>query len=116
MITGEFINARGLAVNNITQNPCFCVYDILFYNGEALLNKPYSERINKLHRIIEETPGHLVFCKREKVRDSAHILECLNKAIDDCEEGVVIKKIDSVYKPGKRDGGGWFKIKPDVSL
>lgn len=103
-----------MSATDAVSNPCFVVYDILFYNGESLLDKPYSERVRKLHAVIQETPGHLVYCKREKVRNDQHILECLNKAIDDSEEGVVIKKVGSVYKPGKREGGGWFKIKPDV--
>lgn len=45
---------------------------------------------------------------------SSHLLNLLNKAIDDREEGVVIKRIDSQYAPGKRTAG-WYKIKPDVS-
>lgn len=44
---------------------------------------------------------------------SEHILECLNKAFDEKEEGVVIKEGGSVYAPGKRNAG-WLKIKPDV--
>lgn len=44
---------------------------------------------------------------------SNHILECLNNAIDNREEGVVIKRAESHYSPGQRNAG-WFKIKPDV--
>ena len=44
---------------------------------------------------------------------SDHILECLNKAFDEKEEGVVIKEADSLYVPGQRNAG-WIKIKPDV--
>lgn len=46
---------------------------------------------------------------------SDHIIECLNKAFDQKEEGVVIKESNSVYAPGKRIAS-WIKIKPDVSL
>lgn len=46
------------------------------------------------------------------VCSSAEILFVLNKAIDDHEEGVVLKVTDAFYSPGVR-GGGWFKIKPD---
>lgn len=80
------------------------------------MTKPYAERIDLLHTIIkEEKPGHLMFCKREKIRDREHILQCLNQALDEEEEGLVIKKATSIYQPGVRDGGGWFKVKPDVS-
>lgn len=46
---------------------------------------------------------------------SDHIIECLNKAFDQKEEGVVIKDGASVYAPGKRIDS-WIKIKPDVSV
>lgn len=92
------------------------MYDILYVNGEPLLDKPYAERVRKLRSTINEKHGLLKICNQTTVVDSEHILECLNKAFDDNEEGVVIKKRGSVYQPGKRDGGGWYKIKPDVSF
>lgn len=57
-----------------------------------------------------------MLCERVRVRDAAHFLECLNKAFDSNEEGIVIKQEDSKYRPGQREKGGWFKIKPDVRL
>lgn len=53
--------------------------------------------------------------QREKIRDPEHFLECLNRAYDANEEGVVLKQEDSKYHPGQREHGGWFKMKPDVS-
>lgn len=38
--------------------------------------------------------------------------EALNEAIDGREEGIMVKKPDSVYRPNTRKGG-WFKIKPE---
>lgn len=107
-------SGRFVQRNDLKLNPSFCVYDILYLNGVSLLDKPYAERVRQVRAIIKERPGYVTFCERVKVRDSEHILECLNKAIDDNEEGVVIKQIDSTYQPGRRDKGGWFKIKPDV--
>lgn len=57
-----------------------------------------------------------MFCERTKVENSEHFIKCLNKAFDSNEEGVVIKRADSRYSPGQRENGGWYKIKPDVSL
>lgn len=36
----------------------------------------------------------------------------LNQAIDDREEGIMIKDPQSAYKPATRKGG-WYKIKPE---
>ena len=41
------------------------------------------------------------------------VLNALNSAIENREEGVIVKHPDSIYKPDKRKDSGWFKIKPD---
>ena len=38
--------------------------------------------------------------------------DALNEAIDGREEGIMVKKPDSVYRPNTRKGG-WFKVKPE---
>lgn len=79
------------------------------------MDKPYAERIRLLHTLVRQEKGTLMLCERIKIRDSGHFLECLNKAFDANEEGVVIKQAGSKYQPGQREKGGWFKMKPDVS-
>lgn len=80
-----------------------------------MIEKPYAERIRLLRTIVTEQKGALMLCDRIKIRNAEHFLECLNKAFDANEEGVVIKQEDSKYRPGQREKGGWFKMKPDVS-
>eukprot|EP00795_Rhopilema_esculentum_P013203 gene13203-4019_t len=74
-------------------HPCFVVFDILLLNDEKLTNLPLQQRVEKL--------------KGEEV------INALNDAIDKREEGIVIKDPESIYKPSKRKGSGWLKIKPD---
>jgi DNA ligase-4 len=40
------------------------------------------------------------------------VADALNEAIDGREEGIMVKRPDSIYKPNTRKGG-WFKIKPE---
>lgn len=112
----EKATARFLSADHPSRNPCFCIYDLIYLDGQPLVNLPYAERIRKLRSLVTESPGQLVLCSRVKIRDAEHFLECVNKAFDEREEGVVIKGAESLYLPGKREGGGWFKIKPDVSV
>lgn len=84
-------------------------------NGESLIDKPYAERIRKLKTIIDEQKGSLMLCERIKLRNGDHFIELFNKHFESNEEGVVIKQEDSKYRPGQREKGGWFKMKPDVS-
>lgn len=111
----ENISARNLKPFDRELNACFCVYDIIYLNGECLAMKPYAERCRLLKTLINESKGNLMLCYRTKLNNSEHFIECLNNAFDNNEEGVVIKRADSIYLPGKREKGGWFKIKPDVS-
>jgi DNA ligase-4 len=111
----ENLDAKNLKGENPCLRQCFCVYDILYLNGETVIQKPYAERIRLLNKLVKEHQGIFTKCKREKIRDMDHLVECLNKAIEDKEEGIVIKDIGSMYKPNERNGG-WYKIKPDVSM
>lgn len=112
-IKAEHTDVKSLPRNHPTLRPSFCVYDVLFLNGVCLLRKPYAERIRLLQTLIRQRPGVLTLSQPVRIRDGEHIVQCLNEAFDNCEEGVVIKRADSVYSPGERKAG-WCKIKPDV--
>lgn len=43
--------------------PCFVAYDILLYNDESLVNKPYSERLNILKSAFTEKIGVIKLCE-----------------------------------------------------
>lgn len=114
MFSAENFTAKYLKRTDHKQRPCYCIYDLIYLNGKSFTEIPYAERIRKLKELVRVQEGALVLCEREKVRDARHFLECLNRAFDANEEGVVIKQEDSKYHPGKRENGGWFKMKPDV--
>lgn len=108
----ENTDVKAIKASNAELRPCFCVYDVLFLNGKCLIMVPYAERIRLLKTIIKEKVGFVAICHRIKVKNSEHLVELLNQAIDAHQEGVVIKKENSVYSPNERNAG-WYKIKPD---
>jgi DNA ligase-1 len=72
---------------------------------------PFSERRDRLSKIINEDPLAISLAK-EIVTDSVEKgKEFYAKALFEGAEGVMMKKLDSVYKPGSRVGYG-IKIKP----
>lgn len=109
---GENFDVKVMRTNDTNLRPCYCVFDILYHNGKNLMNVPYASRIQLLERLFEDREGYLIRNRAVKIRDDQHFVDIVNKAMDDKEEGVILKKISSVYKPGDRSGG-WFKIKPD---
>ncbi|XP_028982209.1 DNA ligase 4 [Diachasma alloeum] len=96
-------------------HPCLVAYDILLYNDELLINKPLEYRLKVLEGAFEESPGVLLRAKNERVSSMDEIIASFNRAIDTHEEGIVLKKIDSLYHIDTRDGSGCYKIKSDYS-
>ncbi|PLW79298.1 DNA ligase [Candidatus Woesearchaeota archaeon] len=87
------------------------VFDLLYYEGESLIKKPLNKRVEKLESIITPIPKKIVLARKLITNDANEAQKFYNQALDDGEEGVIIKKVDSEYKPGKRVGG-WVKLKP----
>ena len=87
------------------------VFDIINLNGKNLIEVPFSERRSRLSKIIKENPLAVSLAK-EIVTDSVEEgRDFYAKALSAGAEGVMMKKLDSVYKPGSRVGYG-IKIKP----
>lgn len=89
----------------------FYVFDILLRNGKELLSMPLSSR----RRLLEDTvrQGKILVLSPQKVTDTASVLrkyhdEQLKKGL----EGVVVKKWESLYEPGRR-GYSWVKFKEE---
>ena len=57
-----------------------------------------------------------MFSKRKLARTNKEVVDALNEAIDSRLEGIVVKNPNSEYTPNKRNGSGWFKVKPDYML
>jgi len=84
------------------------VFDILYLDGETLIDLPFLER----RKILENTlPAYVA---PQWVSDDVSRLEQIYAAaLDAGHEGVMLKTIDAGYTPGVR-GKNWIKIKPAV--
>jgi bifunctional non-homologous end joining protein LigD len=86
----------------------YYVFDLLEHDGEVLLERPLTERRERLRELLDE--------RNPTVR--------LSEAFDDGDalsqvvaaegfEGLIAKKAASVYEPGKRSRN-WLKVKPGL--
>jgi len=82
------------------------LFDIIYLNGESLVNIPYTERRKKLSEIA----GSIQLTKQIITSSSQQAEEFLKEALNNGHEGLVAKKLDSPYTSGIR-GKRWFKIK-----
>ncbi|ORY95305.1 ATP dependent DNA ligase domain-domain-containing protein [Syncephalastrum racemosum] len=91
---------------------CFIVFDIVYCNGRPLLEYALKDRLRVLNSVVTEKRGHLNILRRQEKSTHDDILEALEKAIANREEGLVIKNPGSVYEPGARNKS-WLKMKPE---
>ena len=84
--------------------PVLVLFDLLELESESLLDLPLTERRKRLEQIVDSTGGVLV---SPQFDDGAALLEA---ARQQGLEGVVAKRADSQYKPGRRSPE-WHKVK-----
>jgi DNA ligase-1 len=117
----------------------FLVFDVLYANGELMIDRPLRERAaildtllslprrNTHHRVHRDPQGSLVFGAAEQRTDAGIILAPVFRASTPEEleqlfvaarargnEGVMIKGLRSPYTPGKR-GKSWLKMKRELA-
>ncbi len=83
------------------------LFDLLYLDGESLIDKPLSERRSLLEKIADSqlVAPQVITGKSEAVE------EIYQDALAAGHEGIMIKNPESPYAPGKR-GKNWLKIKP----
>jgi bifunctional non-homologous end joining protein LigD len=81
------------------------VFDLLYLDGQLLYRVPLETRKHLLRNILQ--PNRLVRYSDHVVRDGRALFE---QARTRRLEGIVAKRRDSVYEPGKRSRA-WLKIK-----
>jgi bifunctional non-homologous end joining protein LigD len=83
----------------------YVIFDLLYEDGESLFALPYSERRERLEAL--ELEGDAWQTPAFHRGDGAALQEASRKQR---LEGIVAKRLDSQYRPGKR-GRDWLKIK-----
>ena len=87
----------------------YYVFDVLHLNGYDLTGAKQSDRVILLDRVLR--PGKAVKAVRRLEGDGAKIFAA---ALDIGMEGVIAKRRDATYLPGKRSND-WLKVKGTLS-
>jgi DNA ligase-1 len=82
------------------------LFDALYYDGELLIDEPYSERWSRLEKIVpaEYLTERIITDKPEQAE------QLMEQAIKAGHEGLMAKRLESPYSPGTR-GKNWYKLK-----
>ncbi|MED3687259.1 hypothetical protein P4534_00155 [Peribacillus butanolivorans] len=82
----------------------YCVFDVIYYNGQKVTHLPLHERKELLDKIVEDTD---LICKvRWKYGNSPAYFDLVKQQ---GLEGIVQKKANSKYHIGKRSHD-WLKV------
>ena len=88
------------------------VFDIIYYNGDSLIEKPFKERRALIERIVREEKFKIVLAEQIVTDDAAEVEVFYEKALNDNQEGLMGKSLIAPYKPGARIGHA-VKLKPE---
>ena len=87
------------------------VFDVMYYNGNSLMDEPLIKRRKILEKIIKEKKGKIILTKKLVSDDESKIKEFYDEALAAGTEGLMVKNLQSGFKPG-RYVNGWVKLKP----
>ena len=88
------------------------VFDVVEYEGENCMNKPFRERRKILEKMVpKEVPFKLKLAEAIVTSSEKEAEEFYQRSLQAGNEGVMVKSLDAPYQPGRRVGGG-VKIKP----
>ena len=89
----------------------FFIFDILYKDGQSLIELPLYERRKILRQVVGA--GNVLVIDEELVTESADAVRAYHKArLHEGLEGAMVKKYDGAYEPG-RQGFNWVKFKEE---
>ncbi len=89
----------------------FFIFDILLKDGQNLMDEPYAKRREILEKTLK-AGRNFKLVEYELTQDPQRINELYRKRTSEGYEGIIVKKADSYYVPG-RTGWNWVKMKQE---
>jgi DNA ligase 1 len=87
------------------------VFDIVFHNGKSKIDTPFHERRKLLEKVVKTKEWKIKLSKQFVTDNEKQILKFYKEALKIGEEGIMLKKLDAPYRPGRRVGY-MAKMKP----
>ena len=87
------------------------IFDVMYYNGKNLMNESLIKRRKIIEKIVKEEKGRIILTKKLITDDKDKVNKFYNGALAAGTEGLMVKNLQSNFKPG-RYVNGWVKLKP----
>lgn len=91
---------KNVEIGAITVNVCLFAFDLMYLNGEPLMDRSYRERRELLRSLFVEIPRRFTWVKSLDATsaDSEAVLEFFKGATDAKCEGIMVKVLDNAMK------------------
>jgi DNA ligase-1 len=109
---------KDVKVEDVKVKVCVFAFDLLFLNGESLVEKSLRERRELLHKSFSPIEGEFQFATSMNGQEIEEIQHFLDESVKASCEGLMVKMLDgteSGYEPSKRSRN-WLKVLPHFHL
>ncbi len=89
-------------------------FDVLYLDGASVIERPLEERKKILDKIVVKDAKTIHVSPMLKTGSAEKIEKLFDEYVTDGLEGIMAKKVDSIYKPGAREYS-WVKLKRSYS-
>ena len=106
---------KDVKAEDVKVKVCVFAFDMLFHNGESIVQKSLRERRELLNQAFSEVEGEFAFAQYGNTSDLEEIQTLLDESVKASCEGLMVKMLDtdeSGYEPSKRSRN-WLKVKKD---
>ncbi|MBU2589129.1 MAG: ATP-dependent DNA ligase [Nanoarchaeota archaeon] len=87
------------------------IFDVMEINGKNLIKETFEKRRQELKKVVKEVKDKIVLVEQKIVSTVKDLEKFYNEVLEEGVEGVMLKNIEGIYKPGSRVGYG-VKLKP----
>ena len=112
---------KDVAIGSVKVEVCLFAFDLMYLNGEALLDRPFRERRELLRSLFTQIPNQFTWVKSIDAtsQDSETVLEFFKGATDIKCEGIMVKILDNLpnksLQAGIEDGSAAEIATPPTS-
>ena len=86
------------------------IFDVMYLNGKDVMDLTHEERRKLLRETFDVSNPLIRVIEEKKVKTGKELEDYFNENIASGLEGLVVKRLDSIYQPGKRNFN-WIKLK-----